>query len=79
MAYKVSSGYTFCKGRDSRLPIDGLLVGQGETVFQKTTKAFLKYSMKKQVAIGITSGKVYVYPLKIKLEKVIAIVNTIVR
>ena len=79
MAYKVSSGYTFCKCRDSRLPIDGLLVGQGNTIFQRTTKAFLKYSMKKQVAIKIISGKVYIYPLKIKLEKVVKIVNTIIR
>ena len=79
MSYKVSSGYTFTKSKDSRLPVDGLLVGRGETVFQKTTKAFLEYSVKKQVAIKIVNGKVYIYPFKIKLEKVVKIVNTIIR
>lgn len=79
MGYRVSSGYRFIGSKGDDLPIDGLLVGKGETIFNKVSKAFVKYSIKKQVAIKVVHGLVYIYPLNIKLERVVKIVNKIVK
>ena len=78
MAYKVSSGYTFCRTKDSRLPVDGLLVGKA-TVFQAVTKALVGFSAK-EVSVRVVRGYTYVYPLQPKkLSKIVVAIKTVIK
>lgn len=78
MAYKVSSGYTFCSKRDSKLPVDGLLVGKA-TVFQAVSKALIGFTAK-EVSVKVVRGYTYVYPLQPKkLTQIVIAIKTVVR
>lgn len=75
---RVSSGYTFCRTKDSRLPVDGLLVGKA-TMFQQVSKALANFSTK-EVSIRVVRGYTYVYPLQPKkLTQIVIAIKTVIK
>lgn len=75
---RISSGYSFCIKKDSKLPVDGLLVGKA-TVFQAVSKALVGFTAK-EVSVRVVKGYTYVYPLQErKLTAIITAIKTVIK